>query len=149
MKTVTDPQVLESLITRLAGLHPGSQRQWGTLTAGEMLCHLGDASTSILTRRGGSELPNRRLRRWIGLYSGLPWPHSLRTPKSVDPHADGTRPAEFEADRARVIEGLRAIAAAGPDQLPPGHMVFGRMTAGDWHCWAYRHTDHHLRQFGL
>jgi hypothetical protein len=33
--------------------------------------------------------------------------------------------------------------------LPAGHGRFGTMTTRDWHRWAYRHTDHHLRQFGL
>jgi hypothetical protein len=26
---------------------------------------------------------------------------------------------------------------------------FGAMLPKDWQRWGYRHTDHHLRQFGL
>jgi hypothetical protein len=29
------------------------------------------------------------------------------------------------------------------------HRVFGLMTVADWQRWAYKHADHHLRQFGL
>jgi Protein of unknown function (DUF1569) len=31
----------------------------------------------------------------------------------------------------------------------PPHPVFGAMTARDWNRVLYRHTDHHLRQFGV
>ena len=35
------------------------------------------------------------------------------------------------------------------DTLEPAHGFFGIMSLADWHRWAYKHTDHHLRQFGL
>jgi hypothetical protein len=33
------------------------------------------------------------------------------------------------------------------DASASGH--FGAMIPRDWQRWGYRHTDHHLRQFGL
>jgi len=149
MKTVAEPAVLAQLIHRLTALTPASARRWGTLSAHEMLCHLGDAAASVLGRPGGPPAPKRRLRKWLALYTSLPWPHGLRTPRSVDPRLDGSRPGEFEADRARAIQGLQALASAAPDALPRGHGRFGHMVPRDWHRWAYRHIDHHLRQFGL
>jgi hypothetical protein len=149
MKTVADAAVLEALIERLTALQPTAARRWGTLSPAEMLCHLGDATASVLTRRDSQPPPHRRFRKWFALYSSIPWPHGVRTPRSVDPHRDGTRPAAFESDRSRAITGLRDVAAASPETLPMGHGVFGRMTLRDWHRWAYLHTDHHLRQFGI
>ncbi len=156
MKTIADPAALAQLVERMNALTPDSPRQWGTLTPGEMLCHLGDAADSVL-ERGASEAtggppeaaPSRRFFKWIGLRSPLSWPRGLQTPPSVDPHADGTKPGDFEADRERAIAGLRALAAATPYALATSHGAFGRMTIDDWHRWAYRHTDHHLRQFGV
>jgi hypothetical protein len=29
------------------------------------------------------------------------------------------------------------------------HPVFQKMSAAEWGRWAYRHVDHHARQFGL
>ena len=48
MKTVADPSVLRSLVSRLRALAPKSERRWGTLTPHEMLCHLGDAGEMVL-----------------------------------------------------------------------------------------------------
>lgn len=66
-----------------------------------------------------------------------------------DPKAGGTRPSVFEQDRARAVFGLEGIAAARPDTLEAAHGFFGTMSVSDWQRWAYKHTDHHLRQFGL
>jgi len=148
MPTVADSAVLAALVARLERLVPESERRWGTLTAGEMLCHLGDANTGVLEpgRQDHSPL-SRPVVRWLALVSPLRWPRGARTPAAVDPHAQGTKPGEFARDRARVIDSLKAIAAASA--MSPSHSKFGRMTVPDWQRWAWKHTDHHLRQFGV
>jgi hypothetical protein len=66
-----------------------------------------------------------------------------------DPRREGTRPTDFEQDRARAIASLEGIAIAAPDSLEPVHGMFGAMTRRDWQRWAFRHVDYHLKQFGL
>jgi hypothetical protein len=149
MRSIARPQDLDALIGRLRALEPTAQRQWGTMSPGEMLCHVGDASSSILARPGGVPQPGRRLFKLIALYSPTRWPTGIRTPAEVDPRRGGSRPGEFERDRDRAIAGLRALAQAPASALPSSHGHFGRMSERDWKRWAYRHTDHHLRQFGL
>ena len=149
MRTIADSAVLAGLEARLAALRPDARRRWGTLEPGEMLCHLGDAAASVLGRPGGAEGPRHALFKWLALRTPLPWPHGRPTLARLDPRRDGTKPSDFEADRRRAIEGLRALAVAAPAALPNAHFVFGAMRPADWGYWAYRHTDHHLRQFGL
>jgi hypothetical protein len=142
---------LWSLRERLGAIQDGSVRRWGTLTPHEMLCHLGDANAMVLglRPRKGPVLDRRRsLVKWVCLWSPLPWPHGWPTNPAHDPKAEGTRPSEFARDLARALEGLEGIAAAVPGALIPAHGFFGTMSALDWQRWAYRHTDHHLRQFG-
>ena len=43
---------------------------------------------------------------------------------------------------------MEGIATARSD-LEPAHGFFGTMSVADWQRWAYKHTDHHLRQFGV
>jgi hypothetical protein len=66
-----------------------------------------------------------------------------------DPRAGGTQPSVFAQDRARAVAGLQGIAVARVDAVESVHGFFGTMSLADWQRWAYKHTDHHLRQFGL
>ena len=66
-----------------------------------------------------------------------------------DPKVGGTQPSVFAQDLLRAVAGLETIASAKPDTLEPVHGFFGTMSVADWQRWAYKHTDHHLRQFGL
>lgn len=151
MKTVGQPHVLRTLITRLHSLGPDTARRWGTLTPHEMLCHLGDAAETVLLTRPRTEaVPERRrpFIKWLALSLPLRWPHGWATNPMHDPRARGTRPSEFATDLARAVAGLNGIATgAGP--FEPAHGYFGVMSREDWQRWAYKHTDHHLRQFGL
>ncbi len=149
MRYVTQPEVLDQLVARLRALGPDSRRRWGSLTPGEMLCHLGDAAAGVVNRAETRRLRRRPLVKWVGLYSGIPWPHGVTAPADVDPRADGTRPGDFEEDRRRAIDTLSALAVAPAAAFARNHAIFGAMTPRDWHRWAYRHTDYHLKQFGL
>jgi len=152
LRTVADPLVHRALRERLEALTPDSKRRWGTLTPHEMLCHLGDAAAMVLRTRPRTEpvMPRHRpIVKWIGLWSPLPWPHGWKTNPLHNPRDKGTKPSQFAKDLARAIEGIDGIAAAHPGALEPVHGLFGTMSMADWQRWAYRHTDHHLRQFGL
>ena len=151
MRTVADPEVVRALASRLDRLQPDTPRRWGTLTAHEMLCHLGDAAEFVLLirpRRVPIHPRARVLVRLVGLWTPLPWPKGVKTNPMHDPKADGTKPADFARDRSRVLAGLEGIARA-TGNLEPVHGIFGTMSVRAWQRWMYKHTDHHLRQFGL
>ncbi len=151
--TIDDPTTLESLIGRLRALRPDAERRWGTLTAGEMLCHLADGHQWVLAQpassEGASKIRSRPILKWVALYSPLPWSKRAQTHPSADPKREGTRPGDFEADRERAIESLRKIAEAPAAELSPVHELFGPMSARDWYRSVYRHVNHHLCQFGM
>jgi hypothetical protein len=79
----------------------------------------------------------------------MPWPHGRPTNPMHNPKTEGTKPSDFAKDLARAIAGIEGTAGASPGSLEPMHGVLGTMSVRDWQRWAYRHTDHHLRQFGL
>lgn len=150
MKTVKDPLVRDQLIGRLKALRPESQRRWGTLTPHEMLCHLGDATDMVLGHRPRATQPhvrNRAIVKWVFLWSAIRWPHDQPTNPQHNPRVSGTKPTMFSRDLSRAIYGIERIGLGGA--VEPVHGLFGTMTSADWQRWAYRHTDHHLRQFGL
>lgn len=153
MATISNPDTLDQLLGRLGRLAPDSPGRWGTMNPAEMLCHLGDASDAVLGRRkppgaaGTNHLPLPV--KWLMLYTPMPFPKGVETRPGVNPRKEGTRPGDFEKDRARVLDGLRSLAVATADGVSPTHFRFGKMSLSAWHHWAYKHVDHHLRQFGL
>ena len=153
MKTVADPAVAQLLVERLRAVTPDSQRRWGTLTPHEMLCHLGDATDMVLKTRPrvrAVPLRQRPFIKWFGLWTPFRWPHGWKTSPQHDPRVDGTRPSDFARDLTRAIAGIDGIAAANDSaMLEPAHGFFGLMSVLDWQRWTYKHTDHHLRQFGV
>jgi hypothetical protein len=149
---VGDPAVLRLVVARLRALRPDSPRRWGSLTPHEMLCHLGDAAGMVLrTRPRKQAIPGRErpVVKALALWSPVRWPHGWRTNPMQDPKANGTQPSVFAQDLERAIDGLEGIASAKADSLEPVHGFFGTMSVTDWQRWAYKHTDHHLRQFGM
>ena len=55
----------------------------------------------------------------------------------------------LEKNRAALIELLQQVSKAGPEGLTKDpHPFFGIMTTAQWDTLLWKHTDHHLRQFG-
>jgi hypothetical protein len=139
------------LVDRLRRLHPDSPARWGRMSAPQMICHVADALRMALGRKEASPvggLLHRTVVKWIVLYVPLRWPPGIATRPELDQDGGGTAPAEFAVDVSEV-ESLLALVAAGGSPLQPLHPIFGRMSRRGWLRWAYLHTDHHLRQFGM
>jgi Protein of unknown function (DUF1569) len=141
---------VDEVIGRLARLEPASPRQWGTMTAHEMVCHLSDSFLAVLGDRPASPAEtwlSRTVVRWIALHTPLPWPHGVPTRPEVNPKLLGTKPAEFARDREKVSSLVRRFVE--PGTRCGRHPGFGALTRDEWMIWGYRHLDHHLRQFGV
>jgi hypothetical protein len=149
LRTTADGAVLANLVDRLERLTPTQSRVWGTMTAQQMLVHLGDGAEAALARRPftPSRRQGSRVLKWVALTLPLPWPHGIKT--GADPASRKISAEAFSADRDRALRTLRELAAAPQNTLADRHPIFGPMSRSDWQRWAFLHTDHHLRQFGL
>ena len=152
MKTLAKAQDKGEIVQRIALVRPTSQRRWGTMTVGQMVCHLSDAYRVALGDRHASPVKNRYngpLMRWLALWLPLPWPHGVPTVPECDPNAEGTTPADFERDKRELLALLERFRAQPKVVAQHGHPFFGQMTEKEWMRWGYLHADHHLRQFGV
>ena len=150
MRTLAHPQDRAELHRRLQSVHPASAARWGRMSAHQMICHLGDAmrvatGEKVVTPRTGPL--QRTLVKWIALYFPARWPAGIVTPTEIDQHVGGTKPQEFVRDVQELETRLRRFAEEPP--ICPPHPIFGPMSRKAWLRWAYLHTDHHLRQFGV
>jgi hypothetical protein len=135
---------------RLHRLQSTSQRQWGRMTAPQMLAHC-VISMEMAT---GDRMPPRMLAgRIIGwmvkpLALGDDKPLKRNTPTAPELVVADER--DLDAERQRLLglidrfsSGGRAGCTAHP------HTFFGPLTPDEWATLMYKHLDHHLRQFGV
>ena len=150
-RTLAHPDCRRAIQQRLRALRPDCAPRWGRMTAPQMVRHLIDCHHMALGELAVTA-PETRLPRafvkWVSLYTPLPWPAGLPTSPELDQEVGGTRPGGFAQDVAALDATMsRLVERAGRSDWP-SHPDFGRMSDGDWLRWAWRHVDHHLRQFG-
>lgn len=148
MPSLAHPAVRERLLARIAAVQPDSPRQWGRMTSHGMLCHLADSFLGVTGDRPiqpAVSLMGRTLMKWGALYLPFPWPKGVPTRPEVDQEKNGTRPGDFDQDKARLTKAFHRFASH--DMSGRAHPIFGPLTNAQWQRWGYLHLDHHLRQF--
>jgi Protein of unknown function (DUF1569) len=151
MKTLANARDRIALLERLATIRPDSARRWGTMSAHEMVCHLGDGFRMVIGHKAVSPATSplqRTIVKWIALYAPLPWPAGILTRPEIEQGVGGTCPGDFARDVADLVSLLDAFATTPHDFTWPPHPIFGPLTGKAWLRWGYLHMDHHLRQFG-
>jgi len=150
MRIISDVGVLEDLVGRLRRLAPTQRGLWGSMNAQQMALHVGDASAAALGQRAFSAKPRGgpvALRRVVLLYLLPRMPRGVKT--GASPAAAVVEPTMFGKDVERAATLLQQLGTAPPGTLVDRHPILGPMTHAEWMRWAFMHTDHHLRQFGL
>jgi hypothetical protein len=148
MPSLWQPEARARLRTRLAALRPDAGPLWGKMNAQQMLAHVNDA-----LRMATGELPvkPRKLpvRFWpikqLMIYV-LPFPKGVPTARELLARIDG---AQFAQETAAFPAELEKFASQPAHARLPAHPAFGPLTRRAWGVLAYRHVDHHFRQFGV
>jgi len=152
-KTMWDADARRSLVARFGNLTPTHQPQWGRFSAHAMVVHLIDSAGMAL-----GTVPVKRVRSPMAKIIGLPgarhfvvyvmpFPRNAPTVRELL----HTAPGDWNTDVATFLRMAEALAerASDPRAEWPSHPFFGPLTARGWGVLGYRHTDHHLRQFGV
>jgi hypothetical protein len=147
MQSVFDASDLESLSRRLLSVHPEQPARWGRMDAPQMICHIADQMRVAL-----GELPAKHRRtpfrnpalRFLAVHL-LPWPRG-RIP--TVPEMLSTPPGRWKEDLTCAQALLQEVAQRGPAGRWAEHPAFGPLSGREWGWLIYKHTDHHLRQFG-
>jgi len=147
MRTLWDAPARQDLRQRLARLTPASSRQWGTMSAEQMVAHLVDAMRMAV---GDLPVPPRKMLlrftpiKQLVIYC-LPFPKGAPTAPQLISRPAGDWPGECAA----LLTLIDRFAERRRDGGWPDHPAFGRLTGHGWGVLAYRHIDHHFKQFGV
>ena len=136
-----------AIITRLRTLSDSSAGRWGSMDVVGMLRHLrlsarmalGDLEVASGNKRAFQMFPLKHLIIYV-----LPFPKGAPTAPELKPNDA----ASFEEERTAVLELFEQIGKGPRDGPGPAHPLFGLLTRREWAVITYKHTDHHLKQFG-
>ena len=149
MKTLLNAVDRQELLSRLASVRPDSQRQWGSMSAHQMVCHLSDSFRAALGEKqvsSATTLFKRTVLKWAALWVPRQWPHGVKTRPEMDQHQGGTRPEKFESDLEKLHTFFERFCVWQGEFAP--HPMFGPLSKTERMRHGYLHMDHHLRQFG-
>jgi len=134
-----------AIIARLRRVTPDRAARWGTFNAPRMLCHVTDqlrVATGIIIGRHRDTLFRRTVLKWVVIWSSRqPRPGKE---ESV-PEMLSSSPTTWDRDMAMCI---RLIKEIGLGKANGRHPAYGQLNANEWGRLAWKHLDHHLRQFG-
>jgi hypothetical protein len=139
-----------NLIGRLNALKGDEKAAWGKMNVNQMVSHLVQVGTFPfeVSMPDRSNFLSRKVIKPLVLYV-MPMPKEVTVPAELSQVEDGRRPQDFEADRQLVVEAISKLGTIAADQDCQSHPFFGKLTPKEWGVLAYKHTDHHLKQFGV
>jgi hypothetical protein len=148
MKTIFDKPTRDELINRINSLNKNSKAQWGKMNVCQMIKHC--------TLWEEMVLHNKKYKRaFVGLLLGkMLLKNELKDDRPMRKN-NPTIPALVISETDGDIESLKKKWLSLMDEysnysFPDNsfvHPFFGKMTKEQIGLHAYKHTDHHLRQF--
>lgn len=148
-KKLLDKETAQAIVSRVQGLRAGTQAAWGDMNATEMLLHLNLCNKQIL--EGDLEYKRsslkQRLIRFLSLYIVPNFPKNLRS-EQRNITTGKIAASRFEEQKSLFIQIILNFAEH-KEPIELTHPAFGNLNTAQWGIAAWKHTDHHLRQFGL
>jgi hypothetical protein len=149
MKTVFDPAIRAELVNRIGLLSDYKNAQWGTMNVKQMVKHCTLWEEMI---HNNVKYPRPFIGHILGrvmLRKEMKDDRYMRKNNPTIPQLKvTTTPVDLAHEKQRWIEYLHAYDHYSHPDHSFTHPFFGRMTREQIGYHAYKHTDHHLRQFG-
>lgn len=144
MPSLVNPADRDAILARLRQLTPDRKAVWGRFTAPAMVCHLADqlrVATGDLPTTRHDTLPRRTLLKWLVVYAPIQAPPGR---VQTAPEMLSSAPTNWASDIAAVEALIHRLATTPSSAI---HPFFGPLSHGEWARLAWKHLDHHLRQF--
>ena len=147
MRSILNEGDRATIVSRVRSLSASSTRRWGTMDVAGMLRHLrlsalmttGELPVASAKKRAFQVFPLKHLILYV-----FPFPKGAPTA----PELKSDVAASLEEERAALLELLEQIGTGVREGMGPAHPLFGPLTWREWGVATYKHTDHHLKQFG-
>ena len=146
MKSIFDKTTRDELIGRINNLNENSTAQWGKMNISQMIKHCILCEEMYLGKKNYKRAFMGRLFGRMALKNLLKneKPLQRNAPTSADFKIKGTD-GNVSSEKRKWIALVEEYEHFSNDDFV--HWFFGRMTKEQVGHFAYKHSDHHLRQF--
>lgn len=149
MNSIYNKESNDSMISRINKLTPESKALWGKMNAAQMCRH---CAIAIDIAFGKGDLKVNFLMKLLGkmlkkkvFYGGEIGKNSPTAKEFII-----TEDLDLEKTKAELIANFSRFASEGKSVIKTmNHPFWGKMTYEDWDALIWKHTDHHLKQFGV
>jgi hypothetical protein len=147
MESIFNTTDAKNLIARVEKLSPESQPEWGKMNVSQMAKHCEgtflvafnelDLKLPFIHRMLGRVMKNKIIYGTFGKNS----------PTAKELIIKGT--PDLEETKKELIDQINRISQGYHTVTCHNHAFYGKMNEKDWGTLLYKHTDHHLKQFGV
>ncbi len=145
MKSVFDKETRDELINRINTLNENSKAQWGRMNIYQMLKHCTLWEEWISGKKKYKRIFLGRLFGKMALKNLLKDEKPMGRNAPTIPEFRIRENGNVSAEKAKWIDLIEEHARFSNPEFV--HTFFGKMTKEQIGYLAYKHTDHHLRQF--
>jgi hypothetical protein len=145
MKTIFDEKTTEELIQRINRLNENSKAQWGKMTVYQMLKHCTLWEEMISGDKKSKRMLLGRLIGQMALKNLIKDERPMSRNLPTVPGFSITDHGDVLSEKKKWIAMVEEHARFSNGDFV--HPFFGKMTKEQIGYLAYKHTDHHLRQF--
>ncbi len=149
LKTLFDKTTFEETIARIEKLTPNTQGLWGKMNVSQMLAHC----NTILQIAVGDKKEKQGFLGWIfaPFVMGMALSDKpIQKNGMTMPDFKITDEKSFVEEKQKIIQLITRLNQGG-EELVKGniHPFFGQFKPNEWGISSWKHTDHHLQQFGV
>jgi len=149
MESIYNRASIDKMIERINKLTPESEPIWGKMNAAQMCKHCYLASNVAF---GKQDLKINFLMKLLGkiLKKQVFYGEKMRKNSPTAKEFIVSDFQDFEKNKKDLIDNLSKLANEGTAAIKTmNHPFWGKMTYEDWDALLWKHTDHHLKQFGV
>lgn len=144
MKSMLDKSTRDEVISRIQTLHEKSHAKWGKMSVAQMMKHCSQWDEMVLGKTKYKQSLLGRLFGKMALKDMLK-DEPIKKNLPTVPSFKIKDPADFSVEKSKWLKLLNEYDLISEDGFI--HPFFGRLTKEQTGYMAYKHLDHHLRQF--
>ncbi|MDF4202544.1 DUF1569 domain-containing protein [Maribacter sp. SA7] len=146
MKTIFNTNTSNELIERIQALQEIDNAQWGKMDSYQMLKHCTLSEELFQGKKQYKRLFIGKLFGGMALKGIMKNDNQMRKNQPTHPEFKITGSGDFNDEKEKWIKLLNDYSSFSNSEFT--HPFFGKMTNDEIGIFVYKHTDHHLRQFG-